>query len=491
MLRQPTPRHQGELVWRLGLVLGCANLLLLGIGLSASNPRRASNWNLLFALLSFVVYYNLITLSQAWVANGKLGMGAALVLVHGGAFLVAMLLLWWRETAQQPSPGLVAPAAASTARASRMKTVRRLFYKDIVSSVVFVALAFLSLFYFIDFVDELGDVGTRGYTALHAAAYSLLLLPGHLYELSPIAVLIGTIYALARLAQSSEYTILRTGGLGPARALVLLASLGLAFAVLTFVVGDYLAPLSERYATEVQATFKGGIRVGRTGAWLKDHSSTPAGERSFSINVGSASANSVLHDIRIFEFNADGRLVAAHRRGQRRGAGQRDLGAEGRGRDALGRTTRLAPARPAPPKNERAELDWPSTLSAGVVAAAVLPVSNMSTFELFRYIVHLADNEQAAQRYEIQFWKRALYPFACLVMVGLALPFAYMHARAGSVSLKVFGGIMLGISFVLLNNVAGHLGLLRDWTPWMVAAAPSALYLLLSLAAFSWLVRYR
>ena len=98
LLRQPTARHQGELVWRLGLVLGCANLLLLGVGLSASNPRRASNWNLLFALLSFVVYYNLITLSQAWVANGKLGMGSALLLAHGGAFLVAMLLLWWRES---------------------------------------------------------------------------------------------------------------------------------------------------------------------------------------------------------------------------------------------------------------------------------------------------------------------------------------------------------------------------------------------------------
>ena len=95
------------------------------------------------------------------------------------------------------------------------------------------------------------------------------------------------------------------------------------------------------------------------------------------------------------------------------------------------------------------------------------------------------------QRYEIQFWKRALYPFACLVMVALALPFAYMHGRGGGISLKVFGGIMLGISFVLLNNVAGHLGLLRNWTPWIVAATPSTLYLLLSLAAFSWLVRYR
>jgi lipopolysaccharide export system permease protein len=75
--------------------------------------------------------------------------------------------------------------------------------------------------------------------------------------------------------------------------------------------------------------------------------------------------------------------------------------------------------------------------------------------------------------------------------MALALPFAYLHARSGGISLKVFGGILLGISFVLLNNVAGHLGLLHGWTPWAVAAAPSLLYLLLSLAAFAWLVRYR
>lgn len=116
LLRQPTARHQGELVWRLGLVLGSANLLLLGIGLSASNPRRASNWNLLFALLAFVVYYNLINLSQAWVANGKMEMGTSMVLTHGGAFLVAMTLLWWQDSGSSKRPSLrrrhARPAAA-------------------------------------------------------------------------------------------------------------------------------------------------------------------------------------------------------------------------------------------------------------------------------------------------------------------------------------------------------------------------------------------
>jgi lipopolysaccharide export system permease protein len=97
LLRTPGAPFQGELVWRLGLVLGGANLLLLGIGLSATNPRRVSNWNLLFALLSFIVYYNVIGLSQAWVAGGRVGMGVALAGTHGSAFALAMALLWWRN----------------------------------------------------------------------------------------------------------------------------------------------------------------------------------------------------------------------------------------------------------------------------------------------------------------------------------------------------------------------------------------------------------
>jgi len=99
LLREPNAKNQGELVWRIGLVFGAANLLLLGIGLSASNPRRASNWNLLFALLAFVVYLNLINLSQAWVASSRFGLGAALLGLHGGAFALALALLWWRDHA--------------------------------------------------------------------------------------------------------------------------------------------------------------------------------------------------------------------------------------------------------------------------------------------------------------------------------------------------------------------------------------------------------
>jgi lipopolysaccharide export system permease protein len=370
-----------------------------------------------------------------------------------------------------------------------MRTVRRLLYAEIVRAVSFVAVAFLSLFFFFDFVSEIARADDKGYTPLHAALRCLLLQPGHLYELAPIAVLIGTIYALASLAHSSEFTILRTGGLGPGRALGALAGLGAAFALLTFVVGDYVAPITEARVADFKASFRGGYKLERAGAWLKDRRLTPEGERSYSVNIGSAGGGGELRDVRIFEFDADGRLL------RRIAAESGQVGARGLWRLNDARTTDWTTAGADGlahvSTGQHASLDWQSTLDAEVVAAAVLPLATMSTVDLLRYVRHLDENDQASQRYEIQFWKRALYPFACLVMIALALPFAYMHARAGGVSLKVFGGIMLGISFVLLNNVAIHVGQLGNWTPWVVASAPSALYLMLSLAAFSWLVRYR
>ena len=385
-----------------------------------------------------------------------------------------------------------------------MKTVRRLLYRDIVWSVVFVAIAFLSLFYFIDFVDELENVGRNGYTLGHAVVHGLLALPGHFYELFPIAELIGTIYAMARLAQSSEFTILRTAGLGPGRALRLLAVPGFAFAALTLVVGDYVVPITEREAVLLKAGARGGLRYGGGGAWLKERRAAPAGqplqERSISINISATGSGLQLLGVRIFEFDTDGRLRSQieARSGQVQQDGlwrlrevQRADWPAPAASQANGKAGQAGTAATGVQLAHLPQLDWPSSLDAGVVAAALLPVQTMSTLDLWRYTSHLADQEQAVQQHEIQFWKKALYPLACVVMVALALPFAYLHARAGGVSYKVFGGIMLGISFVLLNNASGHLGLLRQWTPWLAAAAPSGLYLLISMGAFAWLVRYR
>ena len=371
-----------------------------------------------------------------------------------------------------------------------MKTIRRLIYGEVLKSVAFVALGFLCLFFFFDFIDELQGVtkstNVLGYGLPQAILYVSLLVPSHLYELLPIAVLIGTIFVMARLAQSSEYTILRTSGLGPWRALRTLLVLGLGFVVLTFAVGDYVAPFSDRTATLVKARYQGLYTTsGLTGAWLREKDK----EKSYAVNVLSMGRDGSLTSPRIFEFDAKGFLTAQTSAQSARiesdgtwlltSVERQSYDANGSGTQAQVRTT----AEPF--------VRWPSTITHEMVSVALLKPDRMATIDLFSYIRHLNANGQKTQRYEIDFWRKVFYPLSCLVMVVLALPFAYLHFRQSGITTYVFGGVLIGISFFLLNNVFGYIGNLRTWSPWITAAAPGMIYSVMSLAAFSWLVLRR
>ena len=131
---------------------------------------------------------------------------------------------------------------------------------------------------------------------------------------------------------------------------------------------------------------------------------------------------------------------------------------------------------------------WPTGITSEMISVALLKPERMGTIDLFQYIQHLSANGQTTQRFEIEFWKKVFYPLSCLVMVVLALPFAYLHFRSGNIASHVFGGVLAGISFFLLNNVFSYIGNINSWAPWFAAAAPGMLYTLASLAAFGWLV---
>ena len=116
--------------------------------------------------------------------------------------------------------------------------LRRYLAREIFVATTFVFVAFLALFAFFDLINELGDLGKGGYRLQHVLLFVLLTVPSHIYELFPIAVLIGTLYALAHLSSTSEFTVMRSAGLSPAGAVALLARIGIVFSLLTFVVGD-------------------------------------------------------------------------------------------------------------------------------------------------------------------------------------------------------------------------------------------------------------
>jgi len=378
-----------------------------------------------------------------------------------------------------------------------MRTIRRLIYGEVLASIALVALGFLALFMFFDLVDELQYLGkssaivgtTESYQVKHALLYVVLLVPNHLYELLPISVLIGTIFVMSRLAQSSEYTILRTSGLDPWRALALLLWLGGFFVMVSFAIGEYVAPASERTAQLLKGRYQSRITVGQTGAWLKEKQL----DNTYVANIKVLSSQSEMQDVRIFEFDSKGSMVSITqaslatfgldnswilKQANRSKFPRSDVQGKSAAPDTGSQVTRAS----------FETLRWPTEISAEMVSVALLRPDRMGTIDLFNYIQHLEANDQSAQRYEIEFWKKVFYPLSCLVMVILALPFAYLHFRSGGITAYVFAGVMIGISFFLLNNVFGYIGNLRNWQPWLAAAAPGMLYTAISLGAFGWLV---
>ena len=384
-----------------------------------------------------------------------------------------------------------------------MNTVRRLIYGEVLAAIALVAIGFLALFFFFDLIDELQYIGRNNgvgsasevYKIRHALLYVALLIPNHLYELLPISVLIGTIFVMARLAQSSEYTILRTSGLGPWRALRLLLTLGAFFVVLSFVVGDYVAPASERLAQLLKGQYQDKITVGKTGAWLKEKKA----DSSYIVNVKELTPTNAMRGVQIFEFNAKGLITATTQAPLATFVDNKTWSLE----DSV-RTDFLVPtASGTTPmgvstqtlakvtRTTQAKSEWQTELSLEMVSVALLKPERMGTIDLYNYVRHLDANGQTAQRYEIEFWKKVFYPLSCFVMVMLALPFAYLHFRSSGIAGYVFAGVMIGISFFLLNNVFGYIGNLRSWTPWLAAATPGLIYMTISLGAFGWLVFQR
>ena len=360
---------------------------------------------------------------------------------------------------------------------TRIPTIERYLARQIYAAVGFVLLGFLALFALFDLIAELRDLGMGDYQLRQIFTAVALWMPGRAYDLVPIAVLIGTLYVLANLSNNSEFTVMRASGLSPWRAGWVLAKVGLAFVALTFAIGEWIAPHSEQAAQQVRMRAIQSLIGGsfQSGLWFKDG-------RSF-INVREARDADLLQGVRIYEFDAAFRLrqVTEAERGEYAG--------DGNWRLVRVAQTMLGPGGPTVARLE--EADWRSAVSPDLLNVLIVSPERMSALKLYRYLEHLTGNRQKSGRYEIALWKKLFYPLASLVMMALALPFAYMHARSGMVGFKVFLGIMLGIFFHMLNSLFSHVGLLNEWPPMAAAALPSVLFLATAILMMAWIERLR
>ena len=373
----------------------------------------------------------------------------------------------------------------------------RYLAKQIYTAFGFILFALVALFLFFDILSELGSVKGQ-YTLPLALLHVLLKAPSRISEIIPIAGLIGSIYVFAMLASQSEFTILRIAGLDMRKGLTTVAKISLPLVIITLMVSEWLGPYTENLSDQVRMKALGSSYSSqfKTGVWVKDRLRGEDGGGSIQpgvryVNIGKLEQNNEIKNIRMYEFDDTYRLIsirsAVSGRFDQTGTWMLDNVSE----------TRFKESKSADPLNPvysaqtfvHPIISLNSEVTPQILSVLLVSPEKMSIFSLGRFIAHLIDNKQDVQRHSIAFWKKVIYPFTIFVMLTLALPFAYLKVRAGSVGIKVFGGIMLGMSFQLFNSLFSNVGLLGSWPAPLTAITPPLLYFILAIVGLRWVSR--
>ena len=375
-----------------------------------------------------------------------------------------------------------------------MMVITKHLTKEILQATGFVLLALVALFAFFDLVGPLGRIGSR-YGLLDAFVITGLSLPMRIYEVMPIAALLGAVFVMSQWAARSEFTILRVAGLSPVRLASILMVPGLILVVFTYAFGEFIAPSSDSYAREYRATIQHttmNIRGSDTGAWVRETIETPNGPQVRYINIQKITPTEEAIDWRIYDFDEKQRLTRVI-------AAQSGTYVDHQGwllQEAVNTSLPLLENLMQTPIMDRVIVSNPvrmmfsSEIDPSIFGVMMLKPENMSMRSLYRYVNHLEQSRQQSGRYEIALWNKAFYPIAILVMIALAMPFAYMNRRSGGVSIKIFGGVMIGLAFYTINNLFSYIGMLNTWPPLVVAMVPTACMLVLAMIGM-WFVERR
>ena len=356
-----------------------------------------------------------------------------------------------------------------------MKLLARYLSAQVLIASGFVLLALLMLFAFFDVIQELGSLGRNNYGLGQAAVVVLLNIPGHLYEILPVAALIGTLFAVSRLVGNSEYAVMRVSGLSNWRVAWYFGVIGILLSLLVLVLGEYIAPWSEQAAQRYKllATRAVVAQQFRSGLWVKDGSTF--------INVREVMPDNTLRGVEIYGFDTEGRLDWI------RAAGQATWGDNQSW--TLGQVLETRFDEGGIHATRKESLNWQSVLTPDILSVLLVAPEKMSARTLWRYVAHLKENGQKATRYELALWSKFISPFVIPIMMLIAMPFAIQGPRAAGTSSKIFIGILAGLGFHLLSRLFGHLGLLNDWPVVLVSLLPLLIFLAIALLGIRWLDR--
>jgi len=335
--------------------------------------------------------------------------------------------------------------------------------RSILGQTLLVFLVLVSLFEFLTFMDQLGDLGVGRYDIWEICKYVALVIPRQAYEMFPVATLIGTILGLSLLAADSELIVMRAAGMSLHQMILSVFKTGAVLVIAAVAIGELVLPVTETMAQKGRAeALRGSIQKhSNQGLWLRDGPSF--------VNIQEMLPDLSLLGVKIFEFDDKRKLRAL-------AYSKRGIFVDGRWQ--LQEVQQTFIEKPGTGAKAVKTAYWLTGITPQILSVFVVHPDQLSAYQLNRYIHHLRENNQETQTYELSFWHKIMMPLATAVMVLIAIPFVFSQIRAGSLGRNLFGGIMLGIMFYLANKGVGYMVMVRGTPPLLGALVTPTLFTL-------------
>jgi lipopolysaccharide export system permease protein len=336
--------------------------------------------------------------------------------------------------------------------------------RRILVSTALVFAVLLAMFVFFTLIETLPDYGIGHFGLYELLRYVTLSQPRKIYELFPVATLIGTITGLSMLAASSELVAIRAAGVSATRIVFSALKTGALLIVVAMILGEVIMPVTDNEAQLGRAqALATGLQQKDSGLWLRDQSSF--------VNVGEVLPDLTLLRVTIYRFDDQLRLVdqifaqrASFRDDHWLLDGVRD--------SRIGAGNLIV-------QDRKSEI-WQSRLTPEMVNMFSVQPEMLSILQLNRYIDHLRQNGLETGQYALLLWQKLLLPVTMVIMILIAVPFVFGHVRSGGMSRRIFQGIMLGLGFEVVNYSFGYFGLIHGFPPFAGAVVPLVLFFLLA-----------
>ena len=349
-----------------------------------------------------------------------------------------------------------------------MKILDRYIALAIAAGTGVALLVIVGLDVFFNVIGQMDKVGTGTYTFWTMIQYVALTTPQTIYELFPMAALLGSLIGMGMLAANSELVAMRASGVPVWRIVQSVLQAGVLMLVVVISLGELVVPSAEHYGQKIRAaaTNKGASFLGTLGLWVRDD--------DYYINIKKILSDDNLTDLTIYEFDNATSLSMI------------TTASQARYKDDVWQLYDVEQTRFEDDQVEvyyHNQFERQTLVTPELLSIVMLKPRTMSIVAISQLVDYLEENGLDAQRYRYAFWGRLMTPISSLVMLLVSVPFVFGGLRSASAGQRIFVGIMVGFGFYVVSQISSQMGQVYAMNPLISTLAPSLLFMVFGIYA--------